>query len=95
MCLLAEVSEPTSDDLWTAPQRGNAAAQGRLLAAFCDEFRMIARRVLRGDCGQLALQPTDLAVGEFAETLGLSESTAAHRWFGARACLLYRVVGGH
>jgi RNA polymerase sigma factor (TIGR02999 family) len=47
--------------LWTDFGRGDVKAQSRLLSAYYDEFRSIARRVLRNDGGQLALQPTDLA----------------------------------
>jgi RNA polymerase sigma factor (TIGR02999 family) len=47
--------------LWDDFGRGDVGAQSRLLSAYYDEFRSIARRVLRDDGGQLALQPTDLA----------------------------------
>ncbi len=47
--------------LWADFGRGDVNAQSRLLSAYYDEFRSVARRVLRDDGGQLALQPTDLA----------------------------------
>ncbi len=47
--------------LWEAFGRGDANAQARLLSAYYDEFRSVARRVLRDDGARLALQPTDLA----------------------------------
>ena len=47
--------------LWADVAQGDGAAQARLLSAYYAEFRTIARRVLRDDGGQLALQPTDLA----------------------------------
>jgi len=47
--------------LWADYGCGDAKAQARLLNAYYDEFRAIARRVLREDGGHLALQPTDLA----------------------------------
>ena len=47
--------------LWSDFGRGDVKAQARLLSAYYDEFRSVARRVLRDDGGQLALQPTDLA----------------------------------
>ena len=50
-----------ADRLWDDFGRGDAKAQSRLLSAYYDEFRSVARRVLRDDGRQLALQPTDLA----------------------------------
>lgn len=47
--------------LWADFGRGDVKAQSRLLGAYYDEFRAVARRVLRDDGGRLALQPTDLA----------------------------------
>jgi RNA polymerase sigma factor (TIGR02999 family) len=47
--------------LWADFGRGDVKAQSRLLSAYYDEFRSVARRVLRDDGGRLALQPTDLA----------------------------------
>jgi RNA polymerase sigma factor (TIGR02999 family) len=47
--------------LWDDFSRGDLNAQSRLLSAYYDEFRSVARRVLRDDGGRLALQPTDLA----------------------------------
>ncbi len=44
-----------------APTGGDRDAQQRLLARYYQEFRQIARRVLRDDGAKLALQPTDLA----------------------------------
>ena len=48
-------------ELWDDFGRGDVKAQSRLLSAYYDEFRAVARRVLRDDGGKLALQPTDLA----------------------------------
>jgi len=47
--------------LWDDFGRGDVKAQSRLLSAYYNEFRAVARRVLRDDGGRLALQPTDLA----------------------------------
>lgn len=47
--------------LWDDLGRGGVKAQDRLLSAYYQEFRAIARRVLRDEGGRLALQPTDLA----------------------------------
>lgn len=47
--------------LWSGFVGGSAADRDRLLARYYDEFRGVARRVLRDDAAQLALQPTDLA----------------------------------
>jgi len=47
--------------LWDDFGRGDAKAQSRLLSVYYDEFRSVARRILRDDGGPLALQPTDLA----------------------------------
>ena len=49
------------DALWEGATRGDAAARDSLLAMHYQEFRAVARRVLRDDGGQLAMQPTDLA----------------------------------
>ncbi len=49
------------DALWNGLVRGDAAARETLLAMHYQEFRAVARRVLRDDGGQLAMQPTDLA----------------------------------
>lgn len=60
----AGASAAPADDiaaLWDRFGRGDLAAQSRLLSAYYDEFRSIARRVLRDDGNRLGLQPTDLA----------------------------------
>ncbi len=49
------------DALWDGLARGDKAARDSLLAMHYQEFRAVARRVLRDDGGQLAMQPTDLA----------------------------------
>lgn len=49
------------DALWNGLVRGDGAARDRLLALHYQEFRAVARRVLRDDGGQLSMQPTDLA----------------------------------
>ncbi len=49
------------DVLWDGVLRGDATARETLLALHYQEFRAVARRVLRDDGGQLAMQPTDLA----------------------------------
>jgi len=51
----------TAEALWEGYGRGDPGAQARLLSAYYEEFRLIARRVLRDDGGRLAIQPTDLA----------------------------------
>jgi RNA polymerase sigma factor (TIGR02999 family) len=49
------------DALWTGLVRGDAAAREALLALHYQEFRAVARRVLRDDGARVAMQPTDLA----------------------------------
>ncbi len=49
------------DALWGGFARGEEAARESLLALHYQEFRAVARRVLRDDGGRLAMQPTDLA----------------------------------
>ncbi len=49
------------DALWDGVLRGDATARETLLSLHYQEFRAVARRVLRDDGGQLAMQPTDLA----------------------------------
>ncbi|MGQ0619048.1 MAG: ECF-type sigma factor [Panacagrimonas sp.] len=47
--------------LWEGFVAGDAVARDHLLARYYDEFRGVARRVLREDAGKLQLQTTDLA----------------------------------
>jgi RNA polymerase sigma factor (TIGR02999 family) len=47
--------------MWEGFARGDQAARETLLSLHYQEFRAVARRVLRDDGGQLAMQPTDLA----------------------------------
>ncbi len=49
------------DAQWDGLLRGDAAARETLLALHYQEFRAVARRVLRDDGSRLAMQPTDLA----------------------------------
>jgi RNA polymerase sigma factor (TIGR02999 family) len=73
------------NSLWHAFSRGEAAAREQLLALYYEEFRSIARRVLRGENphgqGRLHIQPTDL-VHEAAIRLihaeGLSVGNQSH-----------------
>jgi RNA polymerase sigma factor (TIGR02999 family) len=47
--------------IWEGFSRGDRAAREALLALHYQEFRVVARRVLRDDGNRLAMQPTDLA----------------------------------
>jgi len=55
------VSQEGVQAMWEGFARGDAAARDSLLALHYQEFRAIARRVLRDDGSRLALQPTELA----------------------------------
>lgn len=56
------LSPPPQDfeRLWADFCRGDRAAQDRLLTAFYQELRVIARRLLSGDSASAHLQPTEL-----------------------------------
>jgi len=47
--------------IWEGFSRGDQSARETLLAQHYQEFRTVARRVLRNDGSRLAMQPTDLA----------------------------------
>jgi RNA polymerase sigma factor (TIGR02999 family) len=47
--------------IWDGFSRGDQAARDALLALHYQEFRAVARRVLRDEGSRLAMQPTDLA----------------------------------
>jgi RNA polymerase sigma factor (TIGR02999 family) len=51
----------TTDAVWSAFLRGEPSARDHVLAAHYDEFRNIARKVLRDEGARLAIQPTELA----------------------------------
>lgn len=50
-----------ASELWTAFAAGDPRARERLLARHYEEFRRIARGVLRGEGDKLQIQPTELA----------------------------------
>jgi RNA polymerase sigma factor (TIGR02999 family) len=47
-------------ELWSGFSRGETRARDQLLSIYYNEFRMIARRILKGDSGRMHVQPTDL-----------------------------------
>ncbi|MGQ0619050.1 MAG: ECF-type sigma factor [Panacagrimonas sp.] len=58
----AKHPEPKAvERLWERAVAGDAFARDRLLALYYDEFRGVARRVLRDDRERLGLQTSDLA----------------------------------
>jgi RNA polymerase sigma factor (TIGR02999 family) len=57
--------------LWADFRRGNRAAQERLLTAYYQELRTIARRILQADAGARLLQPTELTNEAAIRLLGL------------------------
>lgn len=65
------------DALHRGVSAGAPGAQERLLALHYDEFRRLARRVLRGDGARLQVQPTELA-HEAAIRLLRSDAAAAN-----------------
>ncbi len=67
------------DALWDGAARGDEAARDALLALHYQEFRAVARRVLRDDGGQLAMQPTDLAHEAALRILKLSRISLRDR----------------
>ncbi len=67
------------DVLWDGVLRGDATAGETLLTLYYQEFRAVARRVLRADGGQLAMQPTDLAHEAALRILKLARIDWRHR----------------
>jgi RNA polymerase sigma factor (TIGR02999 family) len=67
------------EKLWEGFASGKAAARDRLLALHYEEFRRIARRVLRSDGQKLQIQPTDLAHEAAIRVLRLDKITLQDR----------------
>lgn len=59
------------ESLWAEFRRGNPVVQERLLTAYYQELRAIARRILRADAGSRWLQPTELTNEAAIRLLGL------------------------
>ena len=65
--------------LWQGFAAGKVRDRERLLALHYEEFRRIARRVLRGDGAKLQIQPTDLAHEAAIRVLRLDQITVQDR----------------
>ena len=79
---MSEISPDGSDDvatLWEGFAAGKPRARDRLLALHYQEFRRIARRVLRSDGAKLQIQPTDLAHEAAIRVLKLDRMTVEDR----------------